>query len=220
MLKALIFDMDGVLIDSEPLHKDMVDKFLKSAGAEKGEISIEELAGMSQKNLCLAISDKWNLPYSEEQILKMFREQTNSYFAAAEFEEMPGASQIIKAFRKQGLKTAVASASSIELVELIMKKLGLYEHMDQLCGEEHVERIKPEPDIYLLTAKRLGVLPEECLVVEDTPIGVEAAKNANMKCIALHNKYTDIENLTLADDIIENLIELDQKRISRLFYEE
>jgi len=179
--------MDGVLVDGEPLHFEAVNLLL---GEEGKSISLERYkpymgtkSGWSDMMRDLGLSRDRSY-YSERYnalILGQYRERS---------EPTPGAVVLVNGLRRAGIPVAVASSSVRPWVEACLGRMGLLNAFDVLVSGSDVENGKPDPAIYLATARRLGVDPRECLAIEDAPAGIESARRAGMDCWAVRTEYT------------------------------
>lgn len=186
MLKAVIFDMDGTIVFSEPFHFQAFSEVFAKFGIKyKYDEFVHKFAGTGSKNIFTKVFKEYNIkediaPYAEEKqniLQKLLREN--------ELEIVKGFKEFLAKIKQKGLKTAVASGTSLDNIELTLKNIGVEKDFDVLASGREVKNNKPAPDILLLTAERLKVKPEECLVIEDAISGITSAKNAGMKCIAL-----------------------------------
>jgi HAD superfamily hydrolase (TIGR01509 family) len=111
------------------------------------------------------------------------------------------------------IKLAVASSSHKRMIEYVLKKLEIIDFFDSIVGAEDIDRSKPDPEIFLMSAKRLNVKPEECIVVEDSKLGVEAAKKAGMKCLGYFNPSSGKQDLSKADFVADDFCKLDIQKL-------
>ena len=142
----------------------------------------------------------------------MLKRQINvtvRYFNEAKIYEARGVTAFLKLMKEKGMLLAVGSSSPVRVVDTILKKLCIDEYMDYICGAEDVELVKPAPDVFVHIAEYLGVEPAECIVIEDSPVGIEAAKNAGMKCIAVSHNESVNDVALQADKIVFSFSELD-----------
>ncbi len=130
---------------------------------------------------------------------------------------MPGLLKLLSLLKDKNLKIAIASNSSHNGISFNIEKIGISNYFDEIISGEYVGKWKPEPDIYLETAKRLGLYPSECLVLEDSQSGVESGERAEMKVIAVPSKYTKHQDFSKADLVVKSLEDLSWERISELF---
>jgi HAD superfamily hydrolase (TIGR01509 family) len=118
---------------------------------------------------------------------------------------LPGVADRVREARASGLKTAVASSSTSAWVEGWLERHGIRDLFETVCSRDHVERVKPAPDLFLLAATRLGVAPERCVVFEDSPNGIRAARAAGMRCVAIPNAVTSALSMEGADLVLPSL---------------
>ncbi|TVQ40316.1 MAG: hexitol phosphatase HxpB [Wenzhouxiangella sp.] len=207
-LDAAIFDMDGLLIDSEPLWQDAEISCLGPLGvpvtrdlcrASAGQRLDEVLADWYQRF-------GWEGPNLEEMHGRVMEEVTRLILARG--QALPGALEVIASMRAAGLKTAIASSSPPQLIDAVVKKLGIGPVLDLTHSGVDEERGKPDPAVFLSTARRLGVSPERCLVFEDAPAGVTAAHRAGMRVIAIPSVVgPDHPAFAVADQVLASLLD-------------
>lgn len=211
MIRAVLWDMDGVLVDTAPFHyrawrelfaglgKDLTDKeFRRTFGLRNDDILRVNLGDMPRERLR-------KLGRRKEEL---FREAIRG-----RVQPLPGAVALVRRLRASGVNTAVVSSAPRQNVETLLDALGLGDAFDTLVAEEDAERGKPDPQGYLLAAERLGERPEGCVVIEDAPGGVEAAKRAGMRCIGLAAgrepdalAQADLVVASLADDAVYSFL--------------
>lgn len=204
-MQAVIFDMDGVLIDSEPLHRRHIEIFLVSLGVDDPARLMHNLQGLSSRRTSELIIEVFGLEYSVDELTDLSRKAYLAYLQSLpEVPSVAGAVAFVKSLEKAGHPLALASSASAKRIDLFLTRLGLKKYFDVVvCGDD-VQRSKPEPDIFLLAANKLGVEPANCVVVEDAEHGVMAAKAAGMKCIAYGGAEHNTDNLLDADIIIKD----------------
>jgi len=185
MIKAAIFDMDGLLIDSEPIWADAAREVMQKVNFQLTHALKLQTTGLSIKlflEFCYKIQP-WNTPTFDElekEILEHAHKNILNHAVA-----MPGAIEIIKDLKAQGLKLAVASASHMVLIEGVLKRLKIIDYFDTWHSGELEEFTKPHPAVYLTTAAKLGVKPEECIAFEDSHAGLRSAHAAGMITICV-----------------------------------
>lgn len=201
---AVIFDMDGVISDTQKFHETVELKLLRKHGMNITHEEIESYTGFSDKEFFEDLSKKYSTPLDVNAIIKEKWDMMME-LARTGVDPIPGALKLINELKNHGLRLGIASASPTEFIELVLNELGVENIFYAVTSSHEVERGKPEPDIFLLTAKKLGVHPEKCVVIEDGINGMVAAKRAGMKCIALvKDKNKDYH----ADLIVESLDEV------------
>ncbi|MEK6894931.1 MAG: HAD family phosphatase [Nanoarchaeota archaeon] len=205
MVKAFIFDMDGVLVNSEKIKADTWKVVLVKYGVLNGDEWYEKKIGTPGKVLAQKAIEEFSLPIGFEEL---FHEKHAAYLERLKQSSVPIESTInfLKSIPKEKFKIAISSSMNRSAIESQMTFLGLYELFDAVTsGLDEVEKDKPHPDIYLLSAKKLNTPFEECIVIEDSSLGVESAKRAGMKCIGFISPCSGNQDLSKADLVINNL---------------
>jgi len=207
--RAIIFDMDGVLIDSEPIWKDAGIELFTRLGVAMTRERMAETMGMRCDEVVALRYDQtpWEGMSVEEtsnELIRLVVEKTK-----ARGKELPGAIQAVRAAQKLGVKTAIASSSPMVLIEAVVAHLGL-DGFEALHSAFSEKRGKPAPDVYLATAKALDILPEHCIVIEDSLNGMKSAKAAGMHCLAVPDaRYFSKEQVAeYADHVFDSLEEV------------
>ncbi len=217
-LKAVIFDMDGVILDSEPIYYQIEKKFFKDLGIYISDEEYHTFVGLSMVEMWRRIMNNHNLKEKIEALVNSNNEVVFQYFSNSEnLQPTPFLEQFIQNLLEKNIKLAVASSSSKKLIEIILEKLMLKKYFKIYVSGNEVENGKPAPDIFLYTANLMKVNPQECLVIEDSTNGVKSAKSAKMKCIGFQNFNSGNQNLSDADMIISTFSGLYEKIIK--FYE-
>jgi HAD superfamily hydrolase (TIGR01509 family) len=203
MRHAVIFDMDGVISDTERLHVEVEQEMLARYGIDPGLLEGGRYAAMSDREFFPAIFGDHGIAADIEALIAEKRRALLSYPAGA-VTAIPGALELIRALRRLPLRLAVASASAPEFIEHVLGALGVREDFDAVASADEVARGKPEPDVFLLVAQRLHVPPETCVVIEDGLRGMIAARRAGMRCVALAPHGDDGQPLP-ADLVVRDL---------------
>jgi len=184
MLEAIIWDLDGVIVDSGPYHLQAWQQLARENGQEFSEEQFRRTFGMRSPEIIATVFGE-GLP--EEQVASLAKRKEELFRNAVRghVSSLPGAVELIHSTDRAGFRLALASSAPYENVELILDSLQLKNHFDVIVTSEDVTAGKPDPQIFLIAAKRLGARPANCLVIEDAVPGVQAAKAAGMKCIAV-----------------------------------
>lgn len=204
MLKAVIFDMDGVLIDSEPFHLVVNEKIFANLGIVLSEGEYQRFIGTTHKDMWSTIKKKYGLPLSVTELVNMQVGGNINYIKNEKIEAIEGAVSLLYELKKANIKIGIASSSPTEVIELVINKLDISDYFSAIVGGEKIEKGKPAPDIFLEAAKLLNTKPENCVVIEDSENGVKAAKVAGMKCVGFRNPNTGNQDLKKADLIVDN----------------
>jgi len=210
MLKAIIFDADGVIIDSERIWDLAQEEFLRRRGIpyEREKVKLVCTAN-SPVGAIRALQEMYGFPGDPEAMSEERLGIVRGHYLNGGIALVPGFSEFYEKVRKDYL-TAVATAMDPGLLSMVVEKLSLRDlfggHIYSIADIGYVP--KPEPQIFLYTAERLGVKPEDCLVIEDSPNGIEAARRAGMRCVALATTF-DRERLKGADRVVDGFEEID-----------
>jgi HAD superfamily hydrolase (TIGR01549 family) len=219
MLEAVIFDMDGVLIDSEPFHLVVNEKIFSNLAINLSEDEYHDFIGTTHKDMWTTIKNRYNLPQGVPELVNMQVSGNIDYIKNEEIEsiKIKGVTDLLSRISREKIKIGIASSSPTEVIDLVIKKLGISGYFSSVVGGEEIKRGKPAPDIFLKAAERLKKEPTDCIVIEDSKNGTLAAKAAGMKCIGFKNPNSGNQDLTKADLIIENYKSLNIKTLRNLF---
>lgn len=199
--------MDGVLIDSQPLHYRVDMAVLHKCGYPAVLETVTPYTGMSNPDRWPKYRATLNLSPSVEQLIAWQVDILMDTFVREPLAAIDGIPDLLRWLKKNSYKTAVASSSSHDLIDLVLAKLSISGYFDALVSGEDVTVGKPAPDVFLRASEMLGLPPEVCVVVEDSPSGIRAAKNAGMLCIAYRNPNTCGQDFTLADNVVDRYVE-------------
>jgi sugar-phosphatase len=210
MIKAIIFDMDGLLIDSEPLWQEAEIATFRGVGISLDRTMCLETTGMRTDEMVAYWYRRypWKNPTKKgiersiiDSIINMVRARGNP---------KEGVEQVMEFVKLQGLKSALASSSPYPIIEAVVDKFNLREKLGVIYSAEEEEFGKPHPGVYVTTARKLQVLPEECLAIEDSLNGVLSAKAAKMKCIAVpEGAARNDRRFAIADVVLDSLADVD-----------
>lgn len=209
-IDAVIFDMDGTLIDSMWMWESLDVEYLKKHGISMPEDLQKEIEGMSFSETADYFKQRFELSASIEQIKEEWNQMAwEKYNSEVPLKE--GALALLKHLKQHNIKAGIATSNSRELADLVLKKLKIPEYFDSIRTSCEVEKGKPAPDVYLLVAKDLHVSSERCLVFEDVVQGIMAGKNAGMKVCAVYDKFSEKDDAIkkeLADYYIDSMTEV------------
>jgi HAD superfamily hydrolase (TIGR01509 family) len=188
-IKAVIFDVDGTLVDSMWIWKQVDIDFLKRRNTELPLDLQKDIEGLSYTATAEYFKERFMLPETVEEIKEEWREMADAFYNSI-IPLKAGVKELLQIIRNKNLKIGIATSNSRELVETMIKKHEIGEYFDGIRTSCEVPRSKPYPDVYLQAAKDLGVMPQDCLVFEDTVAGATAAKAAGMRVIAIYDKIS------------------------------
>ena len=216
MLRAVILDMDGTLLDSEPIHAEAFNGFLERIGVTERLDVDSDVVGYDLETICKKCIERFRLKIDVDEYKRGQHDYTLELFSSLELKETAGLTPFLRELKAEDVLTAVASATQGDIVDVILKRMGVAPYIDVICGFESVQNMKPAPDIFLLAAEKLGVAPEECLVIEDSPAGIQAARAAGMKSVAIYCNTKTPEQAGNADLIVNDFRELTLSVIEKL----
>lgn len=207
MIKAIIFDLDGVIVDTEPLNKQCVRQFLIDLGVKNPQPLNVNLQGLNTKAYLTTIKAGYKLGESVQELSARWQPTYLSFLESLDqIPIIPGIPELIDYLLKAKYRLAIASSANPMRVKLILDKIQLQHPFSVIVDGDSYKHSKPAPDCFLLAASRLGVSPEECIVIEDSINGVGAAKAANIPCIAYAGSDHNDDDLSQADVVIKDFI--------------
>lgn len=213
-IKACLFDLDGVLVDTATYHYQAWKRLANQLGFDFTEEQNEKLKGISRMESLDIVLGWGKLVKTEQEKLALatlkntwYVEMINKMEAS---EILPGVLQFLKSAKEDGLKLALGSASKNS--SIILNRTGLLSYFDEIVDGNLVSKSKPDPEVFLKGAKLLGLNPEECVVFEDADAGVEAALAGNMKVVGIGNEGA----LKKANMVVANLGEITVKQVKSL----
>jgi sugar-phosphatase len=201
--RALLFDMDGLMVDSEPLWFDVGRAFARARGGEWTEDRAHACVGRGLANTLRVMHETLGIPVHLEAdaaaMVDLFLSRVS------ELELKPGFADLLDAARSAGIPRALASSSARRLVEATLARFGVRDRFDAVVSGDCVAHPKPAPDIFLEAARRLSVPPARCVVLEDSLAGIRAARAAGMRVIAVPEHPGTDEMRALADAVVSDL---------------
>lgn len=216
-MKAVIFDMDGVLIDSEPLHFEVDKMVLRKLNIDESESYLERFVGYTNPAMWKIIKTEYSIEKTIDELIELQMTTKLKYLEESDYKAIEGIKELLKEIRRNKIPIGIASSSPRVFIEAVIKKIGISEYFDNWISGEEVEKSKPEPDVFLKVAELLAVNPHDCIVIEDSKSGTIAAKKAGMKCIGYKNINSGNQDLSVADIIIENMSSLNYEKMKELF---
>lgn len=213
MFEAFIFDMDGVIIDSEPLHFQVDQDTMSHFGVAIRKEDLEEYVGMTNPEMWSGIRIKYRLKESVPEIIDYQLKEKLAALSELNVAPIGGIVELIQELHGRAVKIGLASSSPRIFIEAVLNKFGITRFFDCIMSGEEVRNGKPAPDVYVETANLLGVSADRCVVLEDSKHGVAAAKAAGMKCIGFQNPNSGHQDLSNADFVVHSINEIKLNKI-------
>jgi len=217
MIQAIIFDMDGLLIDSEPLWEEAELEVFNQVGVPLTSEMTKQTMGLRVDEVVQHWFDLYpwkDISHKEmeakivEKVIALIKEKGTA---------KEGVNEMIRFFKDKNMPMAIASSSSMDIIETVVEKLHIKNNLDVIYSAEHEQYGKPHPGVYITAAQKLGIASDKCLAFEDSPNGVLAAKAAKMKCVAVPDqKMKNDRRFGIADIILDSLSEFNLELLNKL----
>ncbi|MGI9526445.1 MAG: HAD family hydrolase [Weeksellaceae bacterium] len=207
-LKAVLFDMDGVIVDTEPLHHRAYYGMFDEVGIIVPDKLYQSFTGQSTKNVCTQLKNHFELDISIDTLINKKRALFKDYFDNdPEFDLLPGVRDLIQFYHQNGIKLVLASSASMNTINWVFDRFDLNQYFIGKISGADLEESKPNPEIFIKAATIAGEDPAHCLVIEDSTNGILASHRANIYCIAYKSPHSKNQDYTLANQIISNFEE-------------
>jgi beta-phosphoglucomutase len=209
---AVIFDMDGVLIDTYQDHLESWRQTAREKGLTLSDHDFARTFGCTSREV---IAMLWGSAVAEEDIaaFDFQKEELFRRMIAESMPTMPGAMALLEQLRRAGLRLALGSSAPPESVDLVVERMGLGRFLDATVTGRDVTHGKPDPQVFLLAAQRMDMVPARCVVIEDAPVGIAAARAAGMAAVGVASTGRTRESLAHADLVVDRLDELSPERL-------
>ena len=209
MKQCVIFDMDGVIIDSEPLHQECERMIFGKLGITVTQEQHNNLVGTTDETIWSGIVEQFKLPVSVQEIIRLKKSLYLDFLKKeGGIRVVPYAPELIAGLVQNDYLLALATSSPREQVDFILGETGFRLSFQAVVSGDGIQHGKPHPEIFLKAAGLIGIKPGSCVVIEDSTNGVSAAKSAGMKCIGFQNPVSGIQDLSKADTIVRSLEEI------------
>lgn len=205
---AVIFDLDGLLADTEPLWTESARQLLARRGHTFDLRLKPGFMGRHPLEVVRRMAEHYHLVEPPGELLRERFTLLQAIYEEAELRPLPGACELVAALEAQRVPMCVASGSPTDLVAIVLRRIDLARAFPHAIGSDAVSRGKPAPDLFLLAAERLGAAPARCVVLEDSPAGVEAALAAGMTCVAVPGPVVPRAAVQGAHHIAGSLLEV------------
>lgn len=217
MIKTVIFDMDGVIVDTEPVHYYAYHQHFKELNVPVTDEMYATFTGNSTKNVYQKLIDAYKLQHEVELLVSRKRALFNDAFDNKEdLELLPGVEALIKDLYKNGIQLILASSSAKVTINRVFRRFDLHQYFSDIVSGEDFEFSKPHPAIFEHAAS-LSIAPkEQCIVIEDSTNGIKAAKAAGIYCVGYQSEHSILQDTSIADLVIADFSELTAEKIRNL----
>jgi HAD superfamily hydrolase (TIGR01509 family) len=217
MIKTVIFDMDGVIVDTEPVHRYAYFQHFSELNIDVTEELFTSFTGNSTRNVFQRVNSIYNLNADVEELILRKRTLFNDAFdQKADLELLEGVENLIKNLHENGFELILASSASKVTIDRVFRRFELHPYFSHIVSGEDFPKSKPHPAIFEFAALLSKAPKENCIVIEDSTNGVLAAKAAGIYCVGYNSIHSKLQDLSKADKIINNFNELDYNIIANL----
>ncbi|MDP9960249.1 HAD family hydrolase [Chryseobacterium lathyri] len=217
-LKAVLFDMDGVIVDTEPLHRKAYFATFDELEITVSEDLYTSFTGASTKRVCETLIQKFDLNHTHEAIAGIKRSYFKDYFDNdEEFDLIPGVRELIQHYKENNIKLILASSATMTTINMVFEKFGLEQYFSGKISGAALKESKPHPEVFLLAAEMAEESVENCMVIEDSTNGILAANRAKIFCAAYRSPHSKNQDYTLADIVVTDYEELELDKLSKYF---
>ena len=207
-MNYIIFDMDGVLLDSEPMHQEIIYETFQLEGIPFDKAYIQTLTGMSAFPMWEKVKHDAQRSESVEELIKFHRDYFFKRLPEVKVPLVPHVKDVLEKFKNEGKHLSLASSSGRKLIDIFTQQTNIAHYFEVIMSGDDVKYSKPNPEIFLKVAQWYGLPATQFTVIEDSTNGVKAAKNANMQCVGFQNPLSGRQDLSQADLLIHSMQEL------------
>ena len=207
-MNYIIFDMDGVLLDSEPMHQEIIYEVFQLEGISFDKAYIQTLTGMSAFPMWEKVKRDAQRSESVEELIKFHRDYFFKRLPEVKVPLVPHVKDVLEKFKNEGKHVSLASSSGRKLIDIFTQQTNIAHYFEVIMSGDDVQYSKPNPEIFLKVAQRYGLSATQFTVIEDSTNGVKAAKSAGMQCVGFQNPLSGGQDLSQADLLIHSMQEL------------
>jgi len=215
MLQAVLFDMDGVIVDTEPLHKKAYFSMFHDVNIDVSEEMYEAFTGQSTINICKQLCSHFSISEAPETLMAIKRKHFKQLFATdSDLDLLDGVLDLIKDYYNNGLTLVLASSASMPNINRIFDRFDLNQYFKAKLSGADLKASKPHPEIFIKAAEASGHAKNECIVIEDSTNGITAAKAAGIFCVGYNSLHSKNQDYSKADLVVSNFKEIRYPKIS------
>jgi beta-phosphoglucomutase len=214
MLEAVLFDMDGVIVDTEPLHRKAYFAMFSDYELEVSEELYTSFTGQSTLNICKKLVTHFSLSEAPEKLVERKRKHFKYLFENDDsLTLLDGVLELIKDYHQNGLTLVLASSASMPNINRIFERFDLNQYFVAKLSGADLKESKPHPEIFIKAAEAANSPRENCIVIEDSTNGIKAAKAAGIYCVGYNSKHSTLQDYSLADKVISSFKEISFEKI-------
>lgn len=217
MLKAVIFDMDGVIIDSEPMHNKAYHNMFNEIGIKVSSELYESFTGRSTINVCKQLIDHFKLSQTPEKLVALKRKHYKHFFYSnSKLCLIDGVLDLIKDYHGNGLTLVLASSAAMTSINQIFDRFDLNQYFVAKLSGGDLKQSKPHPEIFIKAAEATGFSRNECIIIEDSTSGIKAAQSAGIFCVGFDSYHSKNQNYSKANIVIKDFKDIAYKKAIKL----
>ncbi|PTX61535.1 HAD superfamily hydrolase (TIGR01509 family)/HAD superfamily hydrolase (TIGR01549 family) [Kordia periserrulae] len=218
MLQGVLFDMDGVIVDTEPLHHKAYHQMFDEVGIEVSPELYQSFTGQSTINICKRLCDLFDLKQTPESLMYTKRNNFKQLFANdSSLQLIDGVLDIIKEYHENELKLVLASSASMMTIDNVFERFNLNQYFIAKFSGADLKQSKPHPEIFEKAAFATGYKRENCMVIEDSTNGIKAANAAGIFCVGYDSKHSKNQDYSIANMVISDFKEIQHDKIQKVF---
>lgn len=218
MFKAALFDMDGVIVDSEPLHHKAYYQMFSDVNIEVSDELYASFTGQSTLEICQTLISHFDLPLGPQTLVDIKRAHFKHLFDTDDsLTLIDGVLELIKDYYKHGITMVVASSASMINIDRIFDRFELNQYFSAKISGADLKQSKPHPEIFIKAAELAGQHAKDCFVIEDSTNGITAAKHADIYCVGFDSLHSEDQDYSLADMVVSNFEDIRYEALQKVF---